>query len=353
MRKACIITVYNSENCGSYWLAFTLQEFLRSLGYDVFFLKRKTSGTSHSVKSVVKRCLGHLKRGEVNKVISPIKQYGIFERYIERFQTVEECTCDFDLCVLGSDTIWNLESKYFRDNRNIYWGGTSKAEKTISYAASVANSTESLVAQFPELRGYMENIDSISVRDTYTEHIVHGLVRKNIQLVCDPTMLFDKEFYQKYLPVKKSKKGKKNIFVYYFGKMPEVLETKVRIMARENNADIVVMGGSMEGDVQKNCFDPYAFIECFNNADFVLTNTFHGTIFTLLFEKPAVFNSDGKNKVKELLRICQLEALDCCDDLEHVDAFFEKRDIDYQITREHINLLRSKSREFLQRCTAK
>ena len=77
MRKACIITVYNSENCGSYWQAFTLQEFLRSLGYDVFFLKRKTSGTSHSVKSVVKRCLGHLKRGEVNKVISPIKQYVI------------------------------------------------------------------------------------------------------------------------------------------------------------------------------------------------------------------------------------------------------------------------------------
>ena len=57
----------------------------------------------------------------------------------------------------------------------------------------------------------------------------------------------------------------------------------------------------MKGDYKFDVFSPRVFISCFNKADYVVTNTFHGVMFTLIFEKQAVFNSCGKEKVKDVM----------------------------------------------------
>ena len=348
MKKVCIITVYNSENCGSYWQAFALQESFLRLGYDVFFLRREMKGTSHSAYSLIKRCLRSLKRLDFVGSINAIKQFCAFERYATKFATVDACSPDFDLCVLGSDTIWNLESAYFRKNRRVFWGGESEAKKTISYAASVANSSDSLIAHFPELQKYIQNLNKISVRDTYTEQIVGKIAQQDLRIVCDPTLLFDKNFYQSFVPCNQKEKKNKYMFVYYFGKMPEALEAKVRLFAQEKKLEIITMGGSLHSGVRNLYFDPYVFLECFKNSDFVITNTFHGTIFTLLFEKPAVFNSDGKNKVRELLQLFQLETFDCYDKMNSLHDYFCENKIDYENVRKKIDSLRGESKHFLE-----
>ena len=80
-----------------------------------------------------------------------------------------------------------------------------------------------------------------------------------------------------------------------------------------------------------------------------MTNTFHGTIFTVLFEKQAVFNSDGKKKIKELLKTCQLEELDCYEKMDELDDLFNSKDIDYEAVCERIDALRCESRHYLEK----
>ena len=65
--KVCIVTVYNSENCGSYWQAFALCSYLKQGGCDVSFMKRKRKGTSHSIVYVGRQTLKWILKGEIEK----------------------------------------------------------------------------------------------------------------------------------------------------------------------------------------------------------------------------------------------------------------------------------------------
>ena len=188
-------------------------------------------------------------------------------------------------------------------------------------------------------------MSAISVRDEYTRSVITGETEKAITLVCDPTLLHDQSFYVKQLSNRTYVEKGKYIFVYYFGKMPEDLERKIREYAVTQQYRIVIMGGSMKGDIQLNSFDPYDFIESFQHADFVVTNTFHGTIFTLIFQKQAVFNSSGKNKVSEILRKMQLLEFDY---QEHNDIVPGDKKINYTEVSALIGTLREQSEAFLR-----
>lgn len=307
--KACIVTVYNTENCGSFWQAFALQEFLKRECCDVFFLRRETKNTSHSKALLVRRALGLLLKGKVKRSIGMLKQHRDFEKTLACFPLTDQCGEDFDLCVLGSDTIWNLDSQYFADTREIYWGHRSKAKKTISYAASVANTEMKTLAQFPELRRYLEDLSAIGVRDEHTKALVSQLTENPVELVCDPTLLFDQAFYRRYAGAPQTGRDK-SLFVYYFGPMSGEMQSRVREYARRKGLKIVVMGGSMKGDIQIHAFNPYAFIRCFSDAEYVVTNTFHGVLFSLIFERQACFDSAGKNKIFEILQRLGLSDVD-------------------------------------------
>ena len=85
--KACIITVYNSENCGSYWQAKALQEYLIENGYHVFFLKRNMSGSSHTIKGLIKSILKALYHRKTDLALRAIKQYKIFSTETNQLPT--------------------------------------------------------------------------------------------------------------------------------------------------------------------------------------------------------------------------------------------------------------------------
>lgn len=129
--KVCIVTVYNSENCGSYWQAFALCSYLKQGGCDVSFMKRKRKGTSHSIVYVGRQTLKWILKGEIEKAKAQVQQYWAFNESIKKFKIVDEIDANFDLCIIGSDTLWNLEDQYFEDNRAIFFGEKSKAKKQL------------------------------------------------------------------------------------------------------------------------------------------------------------------------------------------------------------------------------
>lgn len=343
--KVCIVTVYNSENCGSYWQAFALYSHLRQRGCEISFLERKLSRTSHSPVYVGSQVLKNILKGRLRLALSKIKQYWVFDRSIKSFETVKKITSDFDLCIIGSDTLWNLEEPYFEDNSNIFFGSESEAKKTITYAISAANSTSYLFQKHPKLINDIAGLDAVSVRDNHTYSIVEELTGITAPICIDPTLLLTKEIYQRYCF---DLKINNFLFIYYFGKIPSDLQQQIRSYASSKKLQIVVMGRGMKGDYNFDVFSPFTFISCFNNASYVVTNTFHGVMFTMIFEKQALFNSCGKEKILDVLKEYTLQNRDYA---EKSCKNFMDSNIDYDYVRKLISKNRNVANQYISNFT--
>ena len=341
--KACIVTVYNSENCGSFWQAFALKSYIASIGYDVVFLRRNMKGSSHTLKAASSRFARALIKGQPRRAFDALKQYMLFDRAISVFNITDECGKEIDACILGSDTIWNLDSSYFAKELETYWGNKSRAKKTISYAASLANTDSKTISRYPKVVDYLNKLDAIGVRDQHTIDVLSQFTSKKIQTVCDPTLLYDKSFYDQFITRRRTDRY---VFVYYFGKLPNDIEKQLRLFAGEKKLKIVVMGNSMEGDEQIYAFSPERFIECFQGAQFVITNTFHGSIFSIIYEKMTLFNSTGKNKVADLLDKCGMTDRDY-PNFDDLSCAFTLDGYDYTSVRERLEKMRETSKDYL------
>lgn len=339
--KVCIVTVYNSENCGSYWQAFALSSYLKRNGCEVSFMRRKIKGTSHSLVFVGRQTLKWILKGKIEKAKAQIQQYLTFDELIKKFKIVEEIDNTFDLCIIGSDTLWNLEDQYFEDNRAIFFGEKSKAKKTITYAVSAANTPYNVFRKHFEIADDLGKMDAIAVRDKYTNLIVEKLLGKVTPIVVDPTLLLEKQEYQKYCV---DLKVENFLFVYYFGLIPEDLQNKIKKYANQEKLKIVVMGHGMKGDYNPDAFLPPVFVSCFSKADYIVTNTFHGVMFTLIFEKQAVFNSCGKEKVKDVMDEYGLNDRDYSGN-ENIDL--SNSNIDYNRVRIKLNENRLAAKEYI------
>lgn len=339
--KVCIVTVYNSENCGSYWQAFALSSYLKQGGCEVSFMRRKIKGTSHSLVFVGRQTLKWILKGKIEKAKAQIQQYWAFDELIKRFKIVDEIDATFDLCIIGSDTLWNLEDQYFEDNRAIFFGEKSKAQKTITYAVSAANTSYDAFKRHFEILDDLKKMDAIAVRDKYTSSIVRELLGKVMPIVVDPTLLLEKTEYQRYCV---DLKINNFLFIYYFGLIPEDLQNKIRKYANLKKLKIVVMGHGMKGDYNFDAFLPTVFVSCFSKADYVVTNTFHGVMFTLIFEKQAIFNSCGKEKVKDVMDEYGLNDRDYSENMA-IDLM--NSNIDYDRVRIKLNENKLAAKEYI------
>ena len=106
------------------------------------------------------------------------------------------------------------------------------------------------------------------------------------------------------------------------------------------------MGRGMEGDYNFNEFSPFIFISCFSKAKYVVTNTFHGVMFTLIFEKQALFNSCGKEKVRDVLKEYGLQDKDYSGDLR---GDYMMNNIDYNYVRARIEQNRLVAKGYLEK----
>lgn len=342
--KAGIITLYNSENCGSFWQAFALQEYLKMQEIDVHFLYRDVKGTSHSKKSMYKNIIKSLIKRDVKAANEFVRRYKAYEDVQKNFKIIYNIDEDIDIWIIGSDTVWELNDAYFAENRSFFWGMNIDNNKLISYAPSIANATLDDIKKYPDVLNSLNTIYKISVRDKNSYDVLSSSVDREIYMVCDPTLLFKKEFYLNY-----SKKVSFDdyILIYYFGNMPNELKMKIVKFANQNNLEILSFNDSIGKLGKKVDFEPMLFVSLFANAKYVITNTFHGTMFSLIFEKQAVFNSLGKEKVKDIVSRLSLEKYDYANNREKIELFSEE--IDYCRVSELIEKIRRDSKEYINK----
>lgn len=341
--KTCIVTVYDSINCGSYWQAFALGDVLRQMGCEVQYLRRNQKGASSSTSTRIRAILSNCWHGRfavAGRYLLAVKK---FRRFQSKLNIVDE-TDGIDCFVLGSDTIWNMDSQYFREHASTYWGIDFFPRKTITYAASAANTKAEKITQ--ELHDAVGKLYAVSVRDQHTRELVKDDTDKEIRIVCDPTLLLVKSDYRKYIGSNTEKKG--YVYLYLNAPLSHKQGEELKAFCRDKGLNIINGFTYNKPDYCDKCIvaEPESFLTYMFYADYIVTDTFHGTVFSANFNKQFVSLTRGKNKVKEFLDICGLTDRGHEDDAGMVSKL--SCPIDYAAVNAEISALREKSLSYLR-----
>lgn len=212
----------------------------------------------------------------------------------------------YDMYIAGSDQIWdykltNFDTTYFLDF-------VDEGKKKYSYAASIGEHLppEILRGKYSAL---LKRFDKILVRENYGADIVEELTGERPECVCDPTLLLSAEEWGSF--VKDPKRKDKYILVYQLGINTEIVEF-ARRLAKKTGYHIVYIPFPLVGLLKCSCkiaIGPSEWLGLFKNAKYVVSDSFHGVVFSLLFNRPffTMVNGHHTNKrVEQLLKTVKL-----------------------------------------------
>lgn len=188
---------------------------------------------------------------------------------VKQFEQME-----INFFVVGSDQVWNP-----------YFGGYSyefltfaPKEKRFSFAASIG--TDQIPEnQKPYFKKYLSEMNYISVRENKAAEIVKDLTGRDVDVVLDPTLLLPKEQWIEIVSKPNIEIDENYICTYFLGEIPEAVYS----FAKKKNLKIYKLN-SIE---QKELYDinPAEFLYMIKNADYVLTDSFHAVVFSIIFNK--------------------------------------------------------------------
>lgn len=337
MKKILIVTLYNGLNCGAFLQAYSLMSFLENQGYKVDFYN---GGARHPASTTFWDMLQSIKHINIKRAIYLFNQYRLLKKAQSAFNIVNTYKKnDYDCVIFGSDEIWNLKRAEIR-NYPYLWGKDLDHNNRISYAPSTGFSKVSDLSTVNGFSDELRNFKAISVRDYNSQHIIEEVLGKKPNIVLDPTFLIEHRSY--------SYKGEKYVLLYgyslYYNK-----EYKQEIIkfARENNLNIYSMGAYCSWSNLAAHNSPDNFLKYFNHAEYVITDTFHGTVFSIINQKQfIVLSAQGSNKILGLLKMINLENRYCEGKISLYKELVEKK-IEWKKIEKDLLEIKKQSVEYL------
>lgn len=334
-----IVTVYNSMNYGSFLQAYALKHFLEDRGHDVFFLKWNM-GKKLAWNSVMKPIILR-KSVSVRGIQAGFGRIRSFEKQNEYFREISTVT-GVDLIIVGSDTLWDVARKKFRNP--VLYGFVEKEMPVISYAVSCSESTEADFIRFSDLTGNIKNFKHVTVRDLHTKAVMKKSLGIESKVVCDPTLLVEENLWKiQALDIDLS-----DVILVYAYELPVHIVRHLKRYCSENHLRLISLCIYHPWcDAHMNC-RPLEFLSYLKEARHVVTNTFHGTIFSLLAESNLISIENGQ-KLKNLLEGIgsgEMSLKGNCTYDEFLDAVSEIAD--YRSVKERIDKMRRESEKIFE-----
>lgn len=305
--KIGIFTFHCANNQGAVLQAYGLQEYLKSLGHTVYVIDYKPKYITDTYKTIKiqlpqESAFTRLKLLIHNILTIPIrwKRNEIFNsfrrKYLNLYCLNLNCSHnDFDAFIFGSDQIWSpFITKGFDP---IYFGDFQAAEnkKIIAYAASVG-SVQDIIGHETYLLQQLSKFSAIGVREnSLSEWIEKQIPRLNCQLTIDPVLLAGQATFEKI--IKPQKRQRKYLLLFQIGS-DKYVEKMAYEIASLKGLDMIKMTSyteTLKDRKNMNCTSPLSFLSYLKNASYVVTSSFHGTVFSILFKKD--FTSICLNKV--------------------------------------------------------
>ena len=286
------MTVYDSMNYGSFLQAYALKTFLEKEQHEVSFLKwnkNKNIAWNSVIKPIVFRksiSIRGIKAG-----MGRIESFKSIKGYFRETDTVR----GLDLIIVGSDTLWDVARTNFRDKA--LYGCFESDIPVISYAVSCSESTEDDFKKYLEITKSIRCFKNILVRDYHTKTVVKKSLGIDSEIVCDPTLLVNENTWKLY-PIKKDLS---NIILVYTYEFSSEIIGHLKKFSREKELKLVSLCIYQPWcELHLNC-TPLEFPSYLKLARYVVTNTFHGTIFSVLSESNLISVKNG-NKLKNLIQ---------------------------------------------------
>lgn len=337
--KIGIVTVF-ANNFGSFFQAKALFDYIRGLGHSVYMING-ISGVMQYVRYGLFRSCKRLIKGDYDQAhycLDLHKNY-INARKEFNFSKIQKNT---DIVLYGSDTIWNIEDKTFFRKRDFFWGVNNRQIKA-TYAVSVANTPIEKIINDKKIVDALKEYVGISVRDEYTRFVLSQVVESDtVKSVLDPTLLHSAMYYRN---LAEKCDDKDFILVYVFDEVSDNIKEQIRIFALKENKRIITVGAKSTWCDKNISNQPYKLLYYFDNASLIITDTFHGNIFSLIFNKQYVTINRNKNKVNDLVARFGLESRVIDNNTILGDVLSSK--IDYSVINKKIENLRRNSVSYL------
>lgn len=344
--KIGIATVHDSNNYGSFLQAYALQEVLEKMGHEVYFAKTRDKKFIEAIfvpKLLQKKTVRHPIQMIRDRRNGKRKRDAFFSDQ-KLFQEIEnEKLKDMDIVILGSDEIWNVRVPPFR--KGVFYG--EGLENVIAYGVSVGKAEKREVLAFPEIISNIRKLPYIFARDVRTQEIVKEIQGIEPRLVCDPTFLVDKTLFREKNKAE-SRIKEDYVLIYSYG-ISEDLKHKIKRFAEKNNLKIVSACFYYNwADYNVMC-GPLEFCDIIEHASYVITTTFHGTIFSILNEKQFV-TFPASIKTNDLLERLGLKQriMENSSDEEKVWHCLQEERINYAEVNEKIANMREEALGYLE-----
>ncbi len=363
MMKIKTITCHDVYNAGASLQAYALAHYLMNLGHDVQIIDYKPDYLSGhyrlwgGVNSAYDKpglrqlyCLLKLPGRMQRRLSKRKKEYDSFtKKYLpltERYSSFEELQNsppEADVYIAGSDQIWNTIFKNGRDP-SFYLHFAPEQTVCASYAASFA--TEHIQPGYEEnVTEWLHRLNYISVREKSGLTILEELGIEDGQQVLDPVFLLDKTFWSNFADNWDNPVKQPYILVYDFDCSREMAEYAQKI-AKENNWKVVSVLKNPYINADFSNEGPVAFVSLVRSAMLVLSNSFHATAFSLIFEKDFfVFNRKEhiNTRMQDLLQAVQLD-----DRLKGLPDISTKNiSINYEISRKYLTSMIDDSQAYI------
>ncbi|MGC3978519.1 MAG: polysaccharide pyruvyl transferase family protein [Paludibacteraceae bacterium] len=340
MKKVGIITISRINNYGAGLQSYALQKKIQLLGYDaemidyLYFKHKSYKQTSQAKPLATFSKKEEIKQYVLYRIATPVienflslfhrsvnkrlKNFAEFHqrniRFSKQYRSIAALyngEHPYDVFIVGSDQVWNPDTgtslaPYFLDF-------APEDRLKISYASSFGVSSID-PAYHLAYRRYFENLNAISVREEDGVKLVKEITGRNAERVLDPTLLLTKKDWLTVVD-KRQDLPDKYVLIYTLHDSPAALEWAHYIRAKFNLKIIRICKRSFANKKEENVRNigdagPAQFVELFSNASFVVTNSFHGTAFSVNFNIPFVavlkIGKENNSRISNFLNLVKL-----------------------------------------------
>jgi len=296
-----ILTFHDGINYGCFLQVYALQKTLNSLGYDSKILNYKSP--RHWFMEYW--CFLRPQRpAKIVENVRKIRRFKVAQRQLGltdfSFSAEAFNSQNFETIVFGSDEIWNYQNQVVGYSP-AYFGAGLTAKNLVAYAVS-CGSVDAGEPISSEVKELLLRFNAIFVRDLNTQKFVHRAVGYRPELVLDPTLLYNFASEEVDIP-------EDNFIMVYSNKFDPTYVDEVRDYANSKGKKLISVG-------YKNSFcdrsivdiGPFEFLGYVRRAEYVITNMFHGTLFSVKYGKQFCIMRDPvrSNKLTTILSMLGL-----------------------------------------------
>ena len=313
--KIGILTYHRSHNYGALLQAIALRFVLERMGHEVFYVDYWPKYHRRMYALINWR---NIFSWRIHKVYTYITQnlMGAFRNRKLRINNMDNfiakyiqphclsCQEDFDVVVYGSDQIWRKQPSISTYNPMYFGANNIRCKSHISFSASMGilpqNSEDN-----EKVRTLISHLNKISVREVDLKNYLNRLGFTNVAVTLDPTLLLSHKQWDTILNIEDDNPTNDD-YILYYNLMPNSFNIeKIRNFAKSHHCTLRILYGvpiKQETYEEISTVAPDDFVALIRNAQFVFTSSFHGLVFSIIYNKPfwASF-SKNEGRAKSIL----------------------------------------------------